>query len=94
MLRVRVRVQVTVRPRSRRRAVQEDGDTLVVWVRSPPTRGRANEEVRELLANHFGVSKERVRLIRGWKSREKVFEVELPEGGRGIDTPDSGRRTR
>ena len=89
-----MRVQVTVRPRSRRRAVQEDGDTLVVWVRSPPTRGRANEEVRELLADHFGVSKERVRLIRGWKSRKKVFEVELPEEGRGTATPDSDQKTR
>lgn len=89
-----MRVQVTVRPRSRRRAVQEDGDTLVVWVRSPPTRGRANEEARELLADHFGVSKERVRLIRGWKSRKKVFEVELPEEGRGTATPDSDQKTR
>ena len=88
-----MRVRVTVRPGSRRRAVQEDGDTLVVWVRSSPTRGRANEEARELLADHFGVSKERVRLVRGWKSREKVFEVELPEEGRGTATPDSGRKT-
>ncbi len=53
-----------------------EGDLTVVYVRSPPEKGRANEEAREILAEYFGVSKSRVRLVKGQRSREKVFEVE------------------
>ncbi len=59
------------------------GGRLVVRVRSPPVGGRANEEARELLAEHFGVRRSRVELVSGARSREKVFEVELGEGRRG-----------
>ncbi len=53
-----------------------EGDLAVVYVQSPPEKGRANEEAREILAEYFGVSKSRVRLVKGLRSREKVFEVE------------------
>ncbi|MDK2464688.1 MAG: DUF167 domain-containing protein [Candidatus Korarchaeota archaeon] len=65
-----------VHPRARRRGVEVEGDLTVVYVRSPPEKGRANEEAREILAEYFGVSKSRVRLVKGLRSREKVFEVE------------------
>ncbi len=73
-------VRVLVNPRARRRAVEERSGELVVWVRSPPSRGRANEEARRLLAEYFGVSQERVRLVRGQRSRLEVFELDQPEG--------------
>ncbi len=72
-------MRVLVHPRARRRGVEVDGDVTVVYVRSPPEKGRANEEAREILAEYFGVNKSGVRLVKGQMSREKVFEVEYVE---------------
>ncbi len=69
-------MRVLVHPRARRLGVEVEGDLTVVYVRSPPEKGRANEEAREILAEYFGVSKSRIRLVKGQRSREKVFEVE------------------
>lgn len=48
------------------------GDKLKVQVSSPPEAGRANEAVMGLLENALGGS---VRLVRGMRSRHKVFEI-------------------
>ena len=41
-----------------------------------PEKGRANERVRELLAEHLGVSRMSVYLKSGHTSRDKIFVVE------------------
>ncbi len=48
------------------------GSLLKVRVTAPPEKGRANDEVAEVLAAAIG---SKVTLIRGIRSREKVFEV-------------------
>ena len=47
-----------------------------VYVASPPDDGKANEELRKLLASHFGVARSKVRILSGEKSRYKKIEVE------------------
>lgn len=71
-----MRVRVIVQPRSKSPGVEPQGDVLVVRVKSPPLKGRANEEARELLSHYFGVNRSKVRLVSGHRSRTKVFEVE------------------
>ncbi len=68
-------VKVRVVPRAKREEVIPEGDSLVVKVREPPEGGRANKRVVELLAKHFGVSKSRVEIVRGHRSREKLVRV-------------------
>lgn len=48
------------------------GDRIKIRVTSPPVGGRANDEVGELLEHAIG---EKVHLIRGMTSRNKVFEI-------------------
>ena len=55
--------------------VQVDGDTIVVGVRTAPEKGRANEELVKKLAEHFGISRSRVRIVTGGASRKKVVEI-------------------
>jgi uncharacterized protein (TIGR00251 family) len=50
-------------------------DQLKVKLVSRPEKGKANKELVELLADHFGVARSRVRIIRGEKSKEKVVEI-------------------
>lgn len=70
-------IEVKVQPRAKRREVVTDGGPgLTVKVAAAPDRGRANEEVRELLAEHFGLPVSKVRIVRGEKSRHKLVALE------------------
>jgi len=50
-------------------------DQLKVKLIARPEKGKANRELIELLADHFGVARSRVRIVRGERSREKVIEI-------------------
>lgn len=70
-------IPVKVQPRAKRREVAaDDSGGLTVKVLSAPERGRANDEVRELLAEHFGVPVSRIRIVRGETSRHKLVSIE------------------
>lgn len=48
---------------------------LKIRLNAPPVDGKANERLQKYLAQLFGVSFRNVHLIRGEKTRRKVFEV-------------------
>ena len=74
-------VTVTLKPNSKHReeVVMGDDGSLMVFTKSPATEGKANESAVRLLANYYGVSKSRVRLVRGHTSKHKVFEIDTPQ---------------
>ena len=57
------------------RVTAQGGGRFEVAVKEPPRGGEANRAIVRALALHFGVSASRVRLISGFASREKVFEM-------------------
>lgn len=68
-------IAVRVTPKASREKIEPDGPGFRVHVTVPPEDGKANEAVRALLAKHLGVAKTRLDLIRGAKSRDKVFRL-------------------
>ena len=72
-----MKISVHVTPRASRDDIQQllDG-SFKVWVKEAPIKGQANQAVVELLADHFGVSKSAVKLVSGFSSRTKIFEVD------------------
>ena len=54
-----------------------DKDHLTVSVKEPPIQGKANAAITLAIAKHFGVSPASVRLISGFASRQKVFDVNI-----------------
>ncbi len=73
---VEVRYSLKVQPKSSRSTVVKNPDgTLKVYLRSAPTNGKANEELLEVLSDEFGVSKSRVKILRGQKQRKKLVEI-------------------
>lgn len=48
---------------------------LKIRLKAPPIEGRANEALHAFLAKLFGVPRKQVNLLRGEKSRRKVFEI-------------------
>jgi hypothetical protein len=69
-----VRYSVSVRFSSDGRLDVSRGE-IAISIKSQPERGRANKELLQKLAVHFGVSKDRVRIVSGLASRKKIVEV-------------------
>ncbi len=71
-----MKIQVRVTPRARRRGIEraEDG-TWIVRVTEPAEDGRANAAVAEALAEHFGVPKRSITIVRGHPARLKLIDV-------------------
>jgi len=70
-----LKIQVKVKPGSKNEEVTQKGDTLIVTTKEPPKEGRANRQVIKLLAKHFKVPQNQVKLISGFKKRDKVIEI-------------------
>jgi uncharacterized protein (TIGR00251 family) len=70
-----MKIQVKVKPNSRTEEISREGNNFIVKVKEPPKEGKANQAVIKLLAQHFGVPQSRVRILSGFKSRNKVVEV-------------------
>ena len=56
----------------------EDG-RFKIKVQSPPVEGAANKQLIIFLAGFLGVSKSRVRILSGEKSRDKIIEIDGDE---------------
>lgn len=70
-----MKIQVKVKPRSKTEELDCQGDSFTVKVKEPAREGKANQAVIALLAEHFRVSKSKVRILSGFKSRQKVIEI-------------------
>jgi uncharacterized protein (TIGR00251 family) len=70
-----MKIKVKVKPNSRTEEVSREGESFVVKVKEPPREGKANQTVIKLLAEHFGVPRSEVRILSGFRSRNKVIEV-------------------
>lgn len=68
---------VRVTPNASRSTLTIDDGALRAAVTVPPEDGLANAAVQVLLAQALGVAKTRLKLIRGAKSRDKVFQLQV-----------------
>lgn len=69
-----------VKPSAKKEGVSVNANGMLeVAVSAPPEKGKANERLIELLAEHFGVAKSKIRIISGHTKRQKVVEINLPQ---------------
>lgn len=67
---------VHVKPGARKESIEWlDEDTLKMSVRAVPEKGKANSAVIELLADELGVTKSKIKIIRGTTAKIKHVEV-------------------
>ena len=66
------RIEIKVIPNSDVEEILE-AEPLVVRVKAPPTKGKANKAVIKLLSRYFNAN---VRIVSGTKSRKKIVEIE------------------
>ncbi|MEO0098653.1 MAG: DUF167 domain-containing protein [candidate division WOR-3 bacterium] len=71
-------IKVKVFPNAQREEViKKSEDTFEVKVKAKPEKGEANKEVRKLLSLYFKVPEAKIRLIKGFQERNKIFTVEV-----------------
>ena len=71
-------ISIIAHPNSKKPRIEKDlFGTLHVYVNQPPLEGKANKAVAEALAEHLKISKSKVSLLRGGKSKQKVFNIEI-----------------
>ncbi len=71
-----MKITIIAHPNSKKPRIEEDlFGTLHIYVNQPPLEGKANKAVIKILAEYFKLSKSKVTLIRGEKSKQKFFNI-------------------
>lgn len=68
-------IRVKVKPNSRVSELQESGGIWTARVKSAPVDGKANEELRALIAARFAVPRSRVTIKSGAGARIKTVRI-------------------
>ena len=69
-------IKVKIFPGSKESHIEKIAeDRFILNVRKKAIEGEANIEVINMLKKYFKVPKSQIRLIRGFKRRNKIFEI-------------------
>jgi hypothetical protein len=69
-------INVKVKPAAAADSIsQTDKDSYFVSVKALPRQGQANAAVAKILSEHFQKDLKDVHLVRGFKQKNKVFEI-------------------
>ncbi len=70
------RISAKIKPNSKHQegVAVKDG-VYIVATKAPAIDGKANERAIELLAKHLGARKTQIKLVSGYTSRFKIFEI-------------------
>ncbi|MBU0478561.1 YggU family protein [bacterium] len=68
-------INIRVIPNAKKNNVSEDQGKLKVHISAPAIDGKANKALIKVLAEHFKIKKNHIRIIKGAKSREKAVEI-------------------
>lgn len=71
-----MRISVKVKPGSKQALVEKISDAeFVVRVREKALEGKANAATINLLSDYFSIARSNIRIIKGRKSRTKIFDI-------------------
>lgn len=72
-----MKISVKAKPAAKEEKVEKiDENNFIVSVKEPPVQGRANAAITKVLAGYFGISTYQVKLVSGFASKQKIFEIE------------------
>ena len=77
-----MKIFVKARPAAKEERVEKiDEKNFKVSVKEPPLQGRANFAITKVLADYFNVPSYEVKLVSGFSSKQKIFEIPIQENG-------------
>jgi len=70
-------IRIKVFPKAKKsKIIKKSNNCLEVWVKKRPIKGVANKAVIEALATYFNLPTNKIRLIKGFRQRNKIFVIE------------------
>ncbi len=68
-------IVVYAHPNAKHARVEQRGNVFHAYINQPPVDNKATLAIIKLLAGHFKVSKQRIVLVKGFKSKTKLFKI-------------------
>jgi hypothetical protein len=62
---------------SKEKTIKKSEDSFEIYVREKPIAGMANQAVIGALAKHFNLSAKEIKMVKGFKDRNKIFVVNI-----------------
>ena len=54
--------------------IEKEENSFEIWVKEKPIQGQANRAILRALAEYLEVDQGKIRLVKGFKQRNKVYE--------------------
>jgi hypothetical protein len=71
-----MQILVEVRPNAKQKKIEKITDSVYkIHLSAPPTEGKANKQLIEMLAEYFGVAKSLIEIKAGKSARTKVVII-------------------
>jgi len=70
-----MRLQIKVIPGAKKDCLKEEGGLIRVYLTARAVEGKANEALVGFLADHYGLRKSQIEIIKGLKSRNKIINI-------------------
>lgn len=72
-----MKIFVKAKPNAKEEKIEKiDDSNFIVAVKEPPIQGKANAAIIKALAACFNIAPSAVRLVSGFSSKNKVFDIE------------------
>jgi hypothetical protein len=55
--------------------LEVDGNKILIGLKSKPEKGEANKEMVKKLAEYFDVNSSNIKILSGFKSKNKIVEI-------------------
>jgi uncharacterized protein YggU (UPF0235/DUF167 family) len=69
-------IKVKVFPNSKKEEIIKKSEaSFEIRVKEKPERGLANKATIRILSSYFNISESKIRLIKGFKEKNKIFEI-------------------
>jgi len=69
-------IRVKVFPGSKKEAIIKKSEhSFEIKIKEKPKRGEANKRLVLVLASYFKIVKSKIKLIKGFRQRNKIFEI-------------------
>lgn len=72
-------IKVKVFPNSKKQEIiKKSENSFEVKVKEKPIMGKVNRGVIKIFSEFFEISESKIKLIRGFKQKNKIFEINIP----------------
>lgn len=78
-----MKIKIKVTPNSKNMGIIKEknkGKNEEIWkikIDAPAEKGKANKRLIEILSDYFKIPKNKIKIIKGRKSRNKIIEIKI-----------------